>query len=206
MKLKEALAELRKSEERKFDQSVDLIVNLKGVDIRKENINAVINVPHVVKEKRVCGFLTKKSDLVDSILDSEFDKYKDKTALKNLVKKYDFFVAEAPLMPKVATTFGKVLGPAGKMPSPQLGILPPGNTDAMKSVLERIGKSVKIRAKEPSIKISIGKVGMSDEDLIDNIKAVHQGILNALPNKNEQVKNVLLKLTMSKPVSVEEVA
>ena len=44
--------------------------------------------------------------------------------MKKLVKKYDFFLASGPNMPAVATTFGKVLGPVGKMPSPQLGILP----------------------------------------------------------------------------------
>lgn len=204
MEVKKALEELRKEKERKFDQSIDLVVNLKGVDIRKENISLVINAPNKIKDKKVCGFFTKKSDLVDTITKPEFDKYKDKGALKELVEKYDFFIAAAPLMPSVATTFGKVLGPAGKMPSPQLGIIPPTeDPKAIQETLDRIATSIKVRAKEPSIKLSVGKASMKDEELLANIKAIYDGILNALPTKNENIKNVMLKLSMSKPIKVE---
>jgi len=203
MKLKEALTELRKSKERKFNQSIDIIVNLKGIDVKKENLSSVINVPHVIKEKKVCGFMAKKSDVIDTILEAGFEKYKDKKALKNLVKKYDFFVAVAPLMPKVATVFGKALWPAGKMPSPQLGILPSDNEAVVKGVLDKIAKSIKIRVKEPSIKTCIGRVNMKDEEIADNFRAFYQGIINMLPNKKEQIKNIMLKLTMSKPIRVE---
>ena len=148
MNVKAALEELLKEEKRKFTQSVDLIVNLKGIDLRRENVSAVINLPHTTKEKKVCGFLNKKSDMVDTITKENFANYKDKKVLKNLVKKYDFFIASAPLMPAVATTFGKVLGPAGKMPSPQLGILQQETPETIKHELNKISKSIKIRLKE----------------------------------------------------------
>ena len=61
MELSKALEELRKEKERKFSQSVDLLVNLKGLDLRRDNVNVVVNVPHKIKEKRVCGFLQEKS-------------------------------------------------------------------------------------------------------------------------------------------------
>ena len=70
--------------------------------------------------------------------------YKDKKSLKEIVKKYDFFIATAPLMPSVASTFGKVLGPAGKMPSPQLGIILEENDESIKGTLVKISKSIKI--------------------------------------------------------------
>ncbi|MAG28262.1 hypothetical protein CMI47_22285 [Candidatus Pacearchaeota archaeon] len=204
MKLEEGLAELRKnSKERKFDQSVDLIVNFKGVDGRKDNINVIAEVPHKLKDKKVCAFLAKKTDKVDVITEPEFAKYKDKGELAKLVKEYDFFIAFAGLMPKVATTFGKALGPAGKMPSPQLGILPQENDEAIEKVLEKISKSFKIRAKEASIKLSIGKEKMKDEDIVENVKSVYTAIVNALPTKKENVKNVMIKFTMGKPVKVE---
>ena len=149
MKLNEALKKLREeAKERKFDQSVDLIINLKGINVKKDNITVVTEIPHKIKDKKVCGFLTKQSKLVKTITQPEFSKYKDKKALKDLVKDYDFFISVAPLMPKVATTFGKVLGPAGKMPSPQLGIITVENEDEIKKTLDKIAKSMKIRAKE----------------------------------------------------------
>jgi len=204
MELKQALEELRKEEnKRKFTQSVDLIINLKGIDVKRDNINAVITIPHKIKEKRVCGFLTQRSDLLKTVTKPEFDRYKDKKALKELVNEFDFFIAHASLMPSVATTFGKVLGPVGKMPSPQLGILMQENPEAIKSLLLRIEKSIKVRAKEASIKVQVGKENMKDEEVIANAKAVYEGVVNALPTKRENVKNVKLKLTMSKPIGVE---
>jgi len=203
MELKQALAELRKLEKRKFDQSIDLIVNLNGVDLKKDNISAIINIPHKIKEKKICGFLTKKSDQVKTITQLDFIKYRDKKELKNLVKNFDFFIAAAPLMPSVATAFGKALGPAGKMPSPQLGILPVENEERIKTELDKISKSIKIRAKEASIKVSIGKENMSDNEILSNIEAVYAGIVNALPTKKENVKSAIIKLSMSKPIKVE---
>ncbi len=203
MNVKEALEEIRKQEKRKFEQSVDLIVNLKGIDIKKDNITTIVSLPHKIKDKKVCAFLTKKHGAVTTITEPEFAKYKDKKELKNLVKDYDFFIASAPLMPKVATVFGKVLGPAGKMPSPQLGVLMQENDEAIKVLLEKISKSIKVRAKEPSIKLTVGKESMDDGQIAQNIEAIYNGIINALPNKKENLKNVMIKTTMGKPLKVE---
>jgi large subunit ribosomal protein L1 len=203
MELKEAIKELRKEEKKKFIQSVDLIVNLKGVDAKKDSISAVITIPYIIKEKRVCGFLTKKFDLVKTITQPEFLHFKDKKELKALVKQYDFFIATAKLMPAVATTFGKVLGPAGKMPSPQLGVLMQEDDNSIKQLLEKISKSIKVRVKEASVKVMVAKEAMSDEQIAANIEAVYAGIVNALPTKKENVKNIMVKLTMGKPIKVE---
>lgn len=202
MELKHGLDELRKLEKRKFEQTVDLIVNLKGVDIKRDNISLVANLPHKIKDKRICGFLVNKSDLVKTITKPDFINYKDKAPIKSLVKNFDFFIAHASLMPSVATTFGKALGPAGKMPSPQLGIVMDENPATIKATLDRIAKSVKIRAKEASIKVAVGRENMSDEQIMENISAVYGAIVNALPTKKENVKNVKIKFTMTKPVEV----
>ncbi len=93
---------------------MDLIINLRGINLKRDQLNVVVAVPHKVKDKRVCGFLTERSDLVKTIVESEFKKYSEKDALKKLVKDYDYFIAAAPLMPKVATAFGKVLGPVDR--------------------------------------------------------------------------------------------
>jgi len=201
--LKQALEELRKeNNKRKFDQSVDLVMNLKGIDLKRDNISLIINVPHKIKDKKVCGFLTKKNDLVKTITKLEFQKFKDKAALRELVEEFDFFIAHASLMPSVAKTFGKALGPAGKMPSPQLGIVTQETPEVIQALLDKIGKSIKIRVKEASIKVSAGKESMKDEDIISNINAISKAVINGLPNKIENLKNVNIKLTMSKPVEV----
>lgn len=203
MDIREALKELKKDKERKFDQTVELIINLKNIDLKKDQLNIVIKLPHKTKDKKVCAFLTEKSKLVDTIKETEFKKYSEKKELKNLVKKYDYFMSNASLMPKVATVFGKVLGPVGKMPSPQLGILPQENEKTIKDVLEKINESLKIRLKEASIKLAVGKQSMAEEEIEENVRKIYHEIINALPKKLENVKSVMLKLTMSKPLKLE---
>ncbi len=203
MNVEQALQELRKVEKRKFQQGIDLIINLKGVDPKKDAIASIVTLPHKLKEKKVCAFLAAKTSAVKTITPPEFQKYKDAKELKKLVKEYDFFIAEAKLMPQVATIFGKVLGPTGKMPSPQLGVLMQVTESSIQELLTKISTALKIRVKEPSVKVSIGNEGMSDQELTANIQAVYQSLVQALPVKRDNVKSVLLKLTMSKPVKVE---
>jgi len=123
--------------------------------------------------------------------------------LKKLVRKYDFFIAQASLMPKVATTFGRVLGPTGKMPSPQLGIMMNVDDKMITELKKKINNSVKIRTKESSIKIPIGKYSMKDEELIENIVTIYNKVLGELPREKENIKNVELKFTMTKPEKIQ---
>ncbi len=197
--LQNALSELRKDKERKFDQTVDLIVNLQKFDVKKNQVNIFINVPHKIKDKKIAGFLEAKNANVETITQAEFKSYKDKKKLKNLVKKFDFFIAQGSLMPKVATTFGRVLGPAGKMPSPQLGIILNADDKTIEELKKKINHSVKIRTKETSIKLAVGKQSMKDEEITENIITIYKAILNELPREKENVKNIELKFTMTKP-------
>ncbi|MBS3085721.1 hypothetical protein J4225_03490 [Candidatus Pacearchaeota archaeon] len=202
LKLKKALEELRKNEEKKFDQTVDLIVNLQKFDIKRNSLNIFTQVPHKIKNLRVCGFLEAKNNNVETILESEFKKYADKKKIKKLAKQFDFFIAQASLMPKVATTFGKNLGPLGKMPSPQLGIVTNTDERIIKELLEKINKSVKLRTKEPSIKIAVGKQSMPDEHIIDNITTIYNSLLKSLPRQKENIRNLGIKFTMTKPQKI----
>jgi large subunit ribosomal protein L1 len=201
--LKQALAELRKDKPRKFDQSVDLMINLQKFDVKKNQLNFFISVPHKIKEKKICGFLEIKNDNIDTIMKSEFKKYSTKQEVKKLANKYDFFIAQASLMPLVATTFGRALGPTGKMPSPQLGVMINVEDKGIKELIERINTSVKIKIKEASVKVSVGKQSMKDEDLIENIVAIYNGVLKAMTKGKENIKNIEVKFTMTKPQKIK---
>ena len=198
-----AITELRKSKKRNFEQTIDLIINLCSFDVKKESINIFVTLPYLATKKKICAFLEHKSNIFDTITKKEFDSYKGKE-LKKLVKKYDFFAANAKLMPSVATAFGKVLGPAGKMPSPKLGIVTTEDEKALSQLKEKIEKIVHIKTKESSIKVAIGKESMPDEQIAENSFTVYHSVIETLPRKKENIKNVMLKLTMSKPVRVEE--
>lgn len=200
--LKKGLSELRKTKERKFDQTVDLIVNLQKFDVKKSNVNIFVSIPHKIKDKKIAGFLEIKNKDVETITPDEFKKYSDKSKMKNLVSTYDFFIAQASLMPSVATSFGRALGPTGKMPSPQLGIIMNADEKTINELKNKINTSIKIKIKEPSVKIPIGKQSMKDEDIIENIMSVYNLLLKNLPRNKENIKNVEIKFTMTKPYKI----
>jgi len=203
-KFLETIKKLRKTEKkRNFDQTIDLLINLKGFDARKEAFNLFISVPNKVKDKRIAGFLEKDSKIVKSIKKETFDRYKDRIELRKLLKNYDFFIANAKLMPSVATSFGRYLGPAGKMPSPQLGILPIENEESIQKLINKINSTVRVRVKEPSIKLPIAKESMSDENIAQNAAIVYNQVLENLPRKNDNIRNIMIKLSMDKPVKLE---
>ena len=105
-------------------------------------------------------------------------------------------------MPKVAATFGRILGPRGLMPNPKAGcILPP--TTELKPVVERLKKLIKLETKnEQTIKVSIGLSTLEDEKLADNAMEVYSSVISTVPQEKNNIQNIILKLTMGKPFIV----
>jgi large subunit ribosomal protein L1 len=204
----ETLKEVRKnSPKRNFKQSVELIINLKGIDFKKQEnqINIFANLHYSWGKKvSVCAFvgpeLKKEAETVcdQTITVEDFPKYKDKKLLKQLAKKHDFFIAQANIMPQVATTFGRVLGPLGKMPNPKIGcILPPNGN--VKALYERLQKTKRLMSRNnPIIQSGVGKEDMGDEEIVDNIMTIYNNLIHALPNEKHNIKDVYLKLTMGR--------
>jgi len=197
-KIEDALKILRSGKKKKFIQTLDLIINLQNFDVRKESVNTFVKVPNT-SGKKICGFLTKKTKIVDSIVKEEFDMFKNPREIKRLADKYDFFIAAAPLMSAVATKFGRVLGPVGKMPSPQAGIITSESDESIQAMVDKMNSLVRVRTKESSIKFPIGKEDLSDKELKENIEAAVSSLEAILPRKNDNIKNVLIKFTMTKP-------
>ena len=200
-----ALEELRQiSMSRNFEQSVDLIINLNKIDLKKTAINAVAIIPHAPKENKICAFLENPSDKFDRVIvKSEVPRWQKKE-IKGLIKEYDFFISAASLMPAVATTFGRTLGPSGKMPNPKTGgVLMREDENEIKTLVNKLKKSVTIRPKEKSVKLLIGKEKMKNEDIAENAVVIYDTILNLMPNKKENIKNVMVKFTMSKAVKIK---
>ena len=193
------------SSKRNFKQSIDLIINLKGLDLKKteHNINLFVAMHHDTGKKiSVCAFVapdmeSRAKEVCDeTILVDQFEKYKNKPEIKKLANKHDFFIAQASVMPKVATAFGRFLGPRGKMPNPKMGSVLPPNAN-IKQLYMRLGKTVNLATKnEPTIKCRVGMEGMADNDIVDNVLTAYNSVIQKLPNEKQNVKSVMLKLTM----------
>ena len=195
--------------DRKFKQSVEMIMVFRDVDVKKGfAINETVQLPKKLsKPATVCimasgdmGIKAKnaKADLV--VDENELAKLSaDKKKSKNMVNKYDFFLADTKLMPTVGKTLGQLLGPRGKMPTPV-----PFNAP-IESFLERFRSSVKIKAKGSlAMSCKIGEEGMEDADLAANANAVATAIEKVLPNGSRNVKKIMFKTTMGKAIKVEQ--
>ncbi|MDP3639582.1 MAG: 50S ribosomal protein L1 [Nanoarchaeota archaeon] len=207
--IQKALDELKQQPKRKFVQTYDLIFNLRNLLIAQNPIDLFVTLPKSRgKAVKVAAFVDqqlaeqaqKHCDL--AIKESEFSKYADKKKQKQLAETYDYFLAQSTLMPKVAASFGKVLGTRGKMPNPKLGgVVPP--TANLAPLRERLNKTVRLSAKKSmNMQCSVGKENQPDEEIIENILAVHHALARQLPNETQNIRNVALKLTMGKPVRI----
>src|SRR3989344_1586594 len=210
----EAIKKAREnSKKRKFSQSFDLIVNLKNINLKKagDSVDTFLTLPFGRGKKiRVCALvdaqLAKQAkEICDKIiLLEDFNKYQDKKILKELSREFDFFIGQADLMSKIATTFGKVLGTAGKMPNPKAGCIVPGNAN-LKLLYEKLQKTVRMQTKnEAIIKCIIGNENMKDEDVAENILFAYNSLLHSLPQEKNNLKEALLKSTMGKPIALED--
>lgn len=200
MKIEEAIAELSKLEKRKFTQTYDLIVNLRNIDIKKpENrISKEIVLPHgrgkpvsVLVMSEPAGYSKNKLEELAG----------NKKAVKKMMDENDFFLGTAEIMPIVGKFLGRYLAPAGKMPQP----LPPNaSKDVIEGIIKRKQKTVRMRIKNmPVFQLTIGTESMKPEEIKENAEHVIHEAIAALPKGRAQIKNIELKLTMSKPVKVD---
>ena len=211
--IEKTIKELREtSKKRKFSQAFDLIVTLKDLNLKNINdqVDFFATLPHTTGKKIKVAALVgpelkeKATKVCDTVISqAEFDKYKDKKVAKKLANEHDFFIAQAEIMPKVAAAFGRILGPRNKMPNPKLGSVVPGKGQ-VEPLYERLQKTVRITAKKaPMIQIKVGSESMDDSEIIENILTIHNQIVHHLPKENSNVRQTLLKLTMSKPIKIE---
>ena len=205
MNFSEALKELRKGKKRNFDQTLDLIVNLRDLDLRRESLNTSAVLPFAPKKKKIAAFLENGSEKVDFVITKADIERMTADDIKKMISEYDFFLANAKLMPLIAMRFGKILGSAGKMPDPKLGcVLMQESEDAVASIVNKLSGTVKIKAKELSLKIAIGKESMPDEQLSQNADAVVSAVAAALPSNWQNIRSIMLKFTMTKPLKVKK--
>ncbi len=208
-----ALKELRESQKkRNFSQGVDFIINLKNLDLKKPENQIELYIPLTYskgKKNKICALVGPElRDDAEKVCDGciaekDFEaQAKDNRKLKRLADEYEFFIAQANIMPKVATAFGRVFGPRGKMPNPKAGCIVPPKTN-LTPLVERLQKTVKAVAKErPLIQVSVGNEAMTDEHIAENAMTVYNQIYGKLPLEKNNVKSVYLKLTMGKPKQV----
>lgn len=194
----------------KFKQSLELIINFKDIDVKKGfAINEVVQLPKTNSPATVCVIATgemsqkAKAANADSVIgNEELAKFEaNKRESRKFINKYDFFLADTKIMPTVGKALGQLLGPRGKMPTPVPFDAP------IDAFLARFRTSIKVRTRASlSISCKIGDETMEDADLAVNAYTVLSAIEKKLPNGEKNIKKVMIKTTMGKPVKqVQEI-
>ncbi len=191
--------------ERKFKQSVELIMVFRDIDVKKGfAINETVQLPKKLSQPAsVCVVasgdlgLKAKSANADRVIDgAEINQVgANKRASRKLINGYDFFLSDTQLMATVGKTLGQFMGPRGKMPTPV-----PFNAP-IDSILERFRSSIRVRLRNSlSLACKIGDESMTDDDLAANANAVINMIEKKLPSGDKNIKKIMIKTTMGKIV------
>jgi large subunit ribosomal protein L1 len=202
----ELVKEGKKSKPRKFTESIEAIITLKDIDLKKTdlNINEIVYMPHPTgKVSKICFIgsgdlaLRAKNAKVDAVIDpSQLENYSgNKKDAKKLARSYDFFLADTSLMPRIGKILGQFLGPKGKIPIP---VPPQAPVEAM---IQRLRNAVRVRSRGSlGISVRVGTKELDDKQLAENIQAFIQTVVKKLPNGERNIKSIIVKTTMGKPV------
>ncbi len=197
------------SGEKKFSQSVELILDIKEIDMKSPEgrIQQVIELPHATgKPNKI--FVVASGELALKAKKAKADRVMDraeldglagkKKELRKLANNFDVFLSEARLMSSVGKIFGPVLGPRGKLPVP----VPP-NADIAGLIMKH-RKTVLVRMRnQPIIQCPVGTEDMKDEELVDNIQAILRVLEGKLKRGLKNVKFAFIKTSMGKPVKIK---
>lgn len=190
--------------QRKFEQSVELAINFRGVDFSKQTnrLNVDVLLPNGKgKTKKLALFATEKNfvesagrngiEVIDggSLTTIATDKER-----MNALLNYDL-IAQPNLMPMIAKQLGAFLGPRNRMPKPVMSV------QELARVSVDMSKKISIKNKGkflPTVHCVVGSEKMESRKIYDNIKEVVSGVDRAVGAN--RIRSVFVKLTMSKPM------
>ena len=203
--LSEAVILMKKLKFTKFDESVDIAMNL-GVDPRHADQNIRINtsLPHGTgKEIKVLVVAQgpKEKEAKESGADYVGKEYLDK--LKAGWDEVDKIIATPDMMQELGK-LGKVLGPKGLMPNPKSGTVTMDVSNAVKEL--KAGK-IELRVEKNGIlHAQCGKTSFDDSHLIENIRMVYETIVKAKPAsvKGTYLKKISISSTMGPGIKIDE--
>ena len=200
-------AAMEQAPKRKFQESIDITINLKHVDMAqpKNRIDETILLPQAIGVKKIA--VLGKGDIVSQARNASVDIIIGPEEIerlggapreaRKLAGHSDYFLAVTAVMPLVGRWLGQRLGPRGKMPQP----IPMGQD--ITPIVERLRNSVKIRSKDRlNMSVKIGNTAMSAEAVAENVDAVLKRVLGRLENGELNIRSVYVKTTMGPAVKV----
>ncbi len=204
--LEEALGLAKKGATAKFDESIDVAVNL-GVDARKSDQvvrGAVVLPKGTGKSVRVAVFAQADKAKEATEAGADIVGFED-LAEKVKAGSMDFDVVIAtPDAMRIVGQLGQILGPRGLMPNPKVGTVTPNVTEAVKNA--KAGQVQYRTDKAGIVHCTIGRASFSDQDLVENFKALIDALNKSKPSSSKGVylRRVAISSTMGPGVRLDQ--
>ena len=204
--INEAVALLKELATAKFNESVDVAINL-GIDARKsdQNVRGATVLPHGTgRNVRVAVFTQGANAEAAKEAGADLVGMED---LAELVKKgemnFDVVVASPDAM-RVVGQLGTILGPRGLMPNPKVGTVTPNVAQAVKNA--KAGQVRYRNDKNGIIHTTIGKVNFETAQLQENLESLLVALKRAKPSsaKGTFIKKVSISTTMGAGVALDQ--
>lgn len=203
--VEEAVQLIKATATAKFDESVDIAVNLaKAPKQAEQQIRNTIVLPHGTG-KKVKILVFAKGEKEKEALEAGADY----VGAEDLIEKvktgwidFDIVIATPDIMKEVGK-LGKILGTKGLMPNPKSGTV---TFELKKAINEFKAGKVEFRNnKEGVVHLSVGKVSFDEKKIIENVEAFIKFFLKlpALATKGQYVKSMFLSSTMGIGVQID---
>ena len=204
-KLAEASELIKKTHHTKFNETVELAINL-GVDPKHSDqvVRGTVVLPHGLG-KTVRVLVIASGDKVREATEAGADFVGGEDMVTKVAggwTDYDAVIA-TPDMMKSAGKLGKVLGPRGLMPNPKTGTV---TFDVAKAIGETKGGKVEFRVDKAGIvHCGIGKINFDAAKLAENAHAIIAAVIKAKPAaaKGKYVKRITLTSTMGPGIQID---
>ena len=202
--LEQAIEIVKKASHVKFDESVDLAINL-NVDPRhaEQNIRVSTSLPKGTGKKIVLLVLAQ-GEKVQEALDAGAEYCGNKEYLDKIKSGWvdvDKIIATPDMMAELGK-LGKILGPKGLMPNPKSGTV---TTNVAKAVSDQKSGMVELRVEKTGIVHTVcGKVSFDSEDLADNIRQIYSTLLKSRPPsvKGQFLEKISISSSMGPGIKV----
>jgi len=203
--MNDALAIIKECATAKFDESIDVSVNL-GVDAKKsdQNVRGAVVLPNGTgKTVRVAVFT--QGDNVQKATDAGADVVGMDDLMKSMQDgdlNYDVVIASPDAM-GVVGRLGQVLGPRGLMPNPKVGTVTPDVATAVKNA--KSGQARYRTDKAGIVHSSVGKASFDVAALTENIVALMEALKKAKPSsaKGTYFKKMTISSTMGPGLGID---
>ena len=198
--LEEGVKKVKQNCTTKFDESIDVSLNL-NLDLKKKkgevNLRTVVNLPNGNGKKIKVAVLCEENKISEA-KNSGAELVGSDNLVHDIVSgkiNFDKLIVTPAMMPKMGK-LGKILGPKGLMPNPKLGTV---TNDIKKTVKALKEGQIEIKNdKDGNIGTSIGKKSFPDTKIKENYDAIIQTILKEKPNgiKGDFILSAFLTSTM----------